>query len=48
MSLTGIVEILDEEIADILLKATVGLPPEKVHYNGKTAKFTETGGVTVL
>ncbi|MDV0441557.1 ATP-grasp domain-containing protein [Methanorbis furvi] len=47
MSLTGIVKILDDEIADILLKATVGLPPESVHYNGKTAKFNETGGVTI-
>lgn len=48
MSLAGIVQVIDEEIADILLKATVGLPPENVHYNGKTATFDETGGVTVL
>ncbi len=47
MSLAGIVQVVDDEIADILLKATVGLPPEKVNYNGKTAVFDERGGVTV-
>ena len=47
MSLAGIVQVIDDEIADILLKATVGLPPEKVNYNGKTAVFDERGGVTV-
>ena len=47
MSLAGIVQVIDDEIADILLKATVGLPPEKVNYNGKTVVFDERGGVTV-
>lgn len=47
MSLAGIVQVLDEEIADVLLKATVGLPPEKVHYNGRSAKFDAVGGVTL-
>ncbi len=46
-SIVGIVEVIEEEIADVLLKATVGLPPECVHYNGKTAKFDTNGGVTV-
>lgn len=46
MSLIGVVGVIEEEIADVLLKATVGLPPECVHYNGKTAAFDETGGVT--
>ena len=47
MSLVGIVEVIEEEIADVLLKATVGLPPEGVHYNGKTAKYDAEGGVVV-
>jgi predicted ATP-grasp superfamily ATP-dependent carboligase len=47
MSLTGIVHVIEEEIADLLLKATVGLPPERVTCNGKTAIFDETGNVTV-
>ena len=47
MSLTGIVQVIEEEIADVLLKATVGLPPEAVHYNGKTAVFDAEGKVTV-
>jgi len=46
MSLIGVAGVIEEEIADVLLKATVGLPPECVHYNGKTATFDETGGVT--
>ena len=46
MSLIGVSGVIDEEIADVLLKATVGLPPECVHYNGKSAKFDERGGVT--
>lgn len=46
-SLIGIVRVIEEEIADILLKATVGLPPKEVHYTGKTALFNETGGVTI-
>ena len=46
MSIIGVVGIIDEEIADVLLKATVGLPPEGVHYNGKKAVFDEVGGVT--
>ena len=47
MSLVGIVEVIEEEIAEVLLKATVGLPPEGVHYNGKTAKYDAAGGVVV-
>ena len=47
MSVLGIVHVIEEEIADLLLKATVGLPPECVHYNGKTAKFDDVGGVVV-
>lgn len=47
MSLVGVAGVIEEEIADVLLKATVGLPPEGVHYNGKTATFNETGGVTL-
>ncbi|MDR0980834.1 MAG: ATP-grasp domain-containing protein [Methanocalculaceae archaeon] len=46
MSIVGAVGVIEEEIADVLLKATVGLPPEGVHYNGKTATFDEAGGVT--
>ncbi|HJK49344.1 MAG TPA: ATP-grasp domain-containing protein [Methanocorpusculum sp.] len=46
MSIIGVVGVIDEEIADVLLKATVGLPPEGVHYNGKKAVFDEVGGVT--
>lgn len=46
MSLIGVVGVIEEEIADVLLKATVGLPPEGVHYNGKTATFDDIGGVT--
>ncbi|HJJ92691.1 MAG TPA: ATP-grasp domain-containing protein [Methanocorpusculum sp.] len=45
MSLIGIQGIIKEEIADVLLKATIGLPPEEIHYNGKTAMFDERGGV---
>ena len=47
MSLIGIVDVIEEEIADVLLKATVGLPHECVHYNGKIAKYDDVGGVTV-
>jgi len=47
MSIVGITKVIDEEIADVLLKATVGLPPECVHYNGKTAIFDAEGKVTV-
>ena len=47
MSIIGVVGVIDEEIADVLLKATVGLPPEGVYYNGQTAVFDEIGGVTV-
>lgn len=47
MSIVGITKIIDEEIADVLLKATVGLPPECVHYNGKTAAYDAKGGVSV-
>ncbi|HKL98258.1 MAG TPA: ATP-grasp domain-containing protein, partial [Methanocorpusculum sp.] len=47
MSLLGIVHVIEEEIADVLMKATVGLPPECVHLNGKIAKFDDVGGVTV-
>ncbi|WP_319377790.1 ATP-grasp domain-containing protein [uncultured Methanocorpusculum sp.] len=47
MSILGIVHVIEEEIADLLLKATIGLPPECVHYNGKTAKFDVVGGVVV-
>lgn len=47
MSVLGIVHVMEEEIADVLLKATVGLPPETVHYNGKIAKFDDVGGVTL-
>mgnify|MGYP000850976804 FL=1 len=47
MSILGIVKVIEEEIADVLLKATVGLPPECVHYNNKTAKYDDMGGVTV-
>lgn len=47
MSIIGVVGIIDEEIADVLLKATVGLPPEGVHYNGKKAVFDDVGGVTI-
>ncbi|HJJ42017.1 MAG TPA: ATP-grasp domain-containing protein [Methanocorpusculum sp.] len=47
MSLIGITKVIEEEIADVLLKATVGQPPECVHYNGKTAYFDESGGVSV-
>lgn len=46
MSIIGVVGVIDEEIADVLLKATVGLPPEGVHYNGKKAVFDDIGGVT--
>lgn len=46
MSIIGVVGVIDEEIADVLLKATVGLPPEGVHYNGKKAVFDDVGGVT--
>lgn len=46
MSIIGVVGVIDEDIADVLLKATVGLPPEGVHYNGKKAVFDEVGGVT--
>ena len=46
MSLMGICGVIEEEIADVLLKATVGLPPECVHYNGRKAVFDEKGGVT--
>ena len=47
MSLVGITKVIQEEIADILLKATVGLPPKEIHYNGKTAVFDEKGAVTL-
>lgn len=47
MSIIGVVGVIDEEIADVLLKATVGLPPEGVHYNGKKAVFDDVGGVTI-
>lgn len=47
MSLLGITQVIEEEIADVLLKATVGLPPECVHYNGKKAVFDAIGGVSV-
>ncbi|HJJ48655.1 MAG TPA: ATP-grasp domain-containing protein [Methanocorpusculum sp.] len=47
MSLTGICSVIEENIAEVLLKATVGLPPECVHYNGRTAKFDDKGGVTL-
>lgn len=47
MSIVGITKVIEEELADILLKATVGLPPEQIHYNGKTAAFDAEGGVTV-
>ena len=47
LSLAGIVQILEDNLADILLKATVGLPPKEVHYNGKTAVFDADGKVTL-
>lgn len=47
MSLVGITQVIEEEIAEVLLKATVGLPPEKVHYTGKTAVFDENGAVSL-
>ncbi len=47
MSLVGIAGVIDEEIADVLLKATVGLPPECIHYNGKTAKYDAAGRVVL-
>ncbi|MDR3101808.1 MAG: ATP-grasp domain-containing protein [Methanocalculaceae archaeon] len=47
MSISGLVKVIEEEIADILLKATVGLPHKGIHHNGKTAKFDEIGGVTI-
>lgn len=47
MSIVGIAEVIEEEIADVLLKATVGLPPECVHHNGKTVIFDTKGKVTV-
>ncbi|HJJ27899.1 MAG TPA: ATP-grasp domain-containing protein [Methanocorpusculum sp.] len=47
MSLLGICGVIEENIADVLLKATVGLPPECVHYNGRTATFDDKGGVTL-
>jgi predicted ATP-grasp superfamily ATP-dependent carboligase len=45
MSLVGVVGVIEEEIADILLKATVGLPPKSIHYNGRMAMFDEFGEV---
>jgi len=47
LSIVGIVHVIEEEIADILLKATVGLPPECVHYNGKIAVFDADGKVSI-
>jgi len=47
MSIVGIVNVIKEEIADVLLKATVGLPPECVHYNGNIAIFDSEGRVTI-
>jgi predicted ATP-grasp superfamily ATP-dependent carboligase len=44
-SIIGVVGVIEEEIADILLKATIGLPPKSIHYNGKTATFDEIGGI---
>ncbi len=48
MSLVGISQVMQEEIADVLLKATVGLPPKEVHFNGKTAVFDDKGAVTII
>lgn len=45
MSIVGITETIEEEIADVLLKATVGLPPECIHQTGKIAKYDDKGGV---
>ncbi|HJJ36212.1 MAG TPA: ATP-grasp domain-containing protein [Methanocorpusculum sp.] len=47
MSLVGITQVIQEEIADVLLKATVGLPPKEVHFNGKKAVFDEKGVITI-
>lgn len=43
MSILGIVNVIEEEIADVLLKATVGKPPECVHYNGKKSFYNDDG-----
>lgn len=43
MSILGIVNVIDEEIADVLLKATVGKPPEAVHFNGRKSFYNDNG-----
>lgn len=45
LSIVGITEILQDNIADILLQASVGLPPQVVHYTGKTAEYDDMGTV---
>ncbi|MFA5395121.1 MAG: ATP-grasp domain-containing protein [Methanogenium sp.] len=46
-SLTGIVAVMEEEIAEILVRASKGDVPESVHLRGK-ARYDKNGTVTVL
>jgi hypothetical protein len=43
-SLIGIAAVMEEEIADLLIKASEGIEPEPVHLNG-TAHFDTHGGI---
>lgn len=46
-SLIGIASILEEEIADLLIRASYGDVPDRVHYHGRV-RFTKEGMVTRL
>lgn len=46
-SIVGITAVMDEEIADILVRASYGDVPAKVHLKGH-ARFDKDGAVTVL
>lgn len=45
-SVVGIVETMEEELAEILIEASFGRGPVEVHHHG-TVRFDETGRVTV-
>jgi predicted ATP-grasp superfamily ATP-dependent carboligase len=46
-SLIGIAAVMEEEIADLLIRASHGDVPERVHHRGRV-QFTKEGQVTRL
>jgi predicted ATP-grasp superfamily ATP-dependent carboligase len=46
-SLIGIAAVLEEEVADLLVRASHGDVPDHVHYRGRV-RFTKEGKVTWL